>query len=867
MSCRTTRAGSAFTTYARLSGSQEGRHISDASTLSLFHQLRREYAEGGEGLWGRSTITQENYLSNINMLYREVTSDPNISEARRQSIIERLEQARAENIDEATMWALRNINRSATRIGINQASFISEYAEALNIPLDEARARFLELENSIDRRRDARDPETYTQANIEKARDNGLSVEAGAVHAQTIMREEIIATENARNASRPPRVERIPLNGEVSAEDAMRYTGQRVVEAGYDIRNGHTEVVTENAAGERSTHYYRNISPSIWERMQGDPTGTWERYLNGSTWNEYRNETERVRASYAPNCPICGQFASTSHSCPPTRVPQVQSYSMRSSGVRTSGQPFQHQFVNEEGETVSAQLRIDLPLVADFRAAAANGGIILNNVDTYVGSYWSRNTTATIGYGHIQGDVGVFTDPETNQLTINVSQLKCECEAYKANYDCEHVRAYANAIRRRLTPPERVPAAALTPEQRAERLAAAQARAEAAAASDWTRAEETLADAKRLWQENTETLYSNDFETFETHYREAEEAMVNKNGAPVIPFMKENALGGMATRESGQGFGMEIEYEFADGVDRAEANRKIGEALYEAKIFSTPEQQGYHAAGRNGYKDTHIDPETGQGTWSFEHDGSVSGGEIVTPLMYDEPETWANLEKVVKILKENGAIATTRAGAHVHVGTGFYQGDVTKYGELAKMMNQHEDVMFRLAQNPERKTHRQTNYTAPLREAPAGGWRDLSDLRRWQSGRTKILNFTSVGNSDTNKDHPEFRIFDSTLDAGAMQSQIKLAVAMTHAAARVASDQPTIRKKEEIGAHAERNKGRRSNARMTSEKLKDESATFRSFMDTLFTRVEDKKQLTSLFAATKWNKASAANRRMQRNGY
>jgi hypothetical protein len=174
-------------------------------------------------------------------------------------------------------------------------------------------------------------------------------------------------------------------------------------------------------------------------------------------------------------------------------------------------------------------------------------------------------------------------------------------------------------------------------------------------------------------------------------------------------------------------------------------------------------------------------------------------------------------------------------------------------------MIQHEDVLFRLAQNPERGSHRQGHYTLPLRKAPAGGWADISAIKSWQSGRTRALNFGHV--SGGAGDHPEFRLFDSTLDAGVMQTQIKMAVAMTHAAGRIAADAPTTRNKETIGSHAERAKirGRR---RPTAEDIKEETATFRSFVDTLFTREADKKQMLALFAATKWNKPDSANKRM-----
>jgi hypothetical protein len=331
----------------------------------------------------------------------------------------------------------------------------------------------------------------------------------------------------------------------------------------------------------------------------------------------------------------------------------------------------------------------------------------------------------------------------------------------------------------------------------------------------------------------------------------------------------------MAQRGSGQAFGMEIEYEFPPSMgstERAAAQAAIGRELYAANLTYSDRQQGYAASKQRGFRDTQVD-ENGKGNWSWERDGSVNGGEIVSPGLYDEPETWNNLSKVVEILRTHGAVPSKKAGAHVHVGTGMYNGDAAKYTELARLMTQHEDVIMRLASDPERGTHRGGSYANPMNTVPADGFSDVGRLKNWQGGRYRVLNFagvntpvtttvtdargrsTQVQDSTYLRDHPEFRIFDSTLDAAAMQAQVKLSVAMTHAAARIAGDAPTQRTKEELGSHARRAKARGSRRRMTSDELKDDTATFRSLLDTLFTREQDKAQMTALFANTKWNKA------------
>ena len=862
MSCRSTPAGSAFTTFARFAG---GSNMSDVATLSAFHRLRADYNGSSEYVRGRyaEEYDAEHYAQMIARMREKVVNDQTITDARRASLLARLDAAaQADPIpDAATLYALNRIVSTTEREGLMRDRVIANHAHLTGSTVEESAARFAELENSIVRTRGAADPETYTEENRRDALQAGIGTEAGTVHAYAVLTAEANAAARAQVASAPPRIVRQVLTNpqRSTAEPGhYNYAAGVITEVGYDRRNQRLEVVYVDENGNRNEYAYRNVSSHTARRMmEGNATEEWAAQLRGSRWNQYTNEEEAARAGASPRCAVCGQFADTAHTCPADVTAPVPSFNLCYGADSTSYQDIP----GFESLNRWQRARVQLPLVNAFRQAGRDGSILVEGIDTYM-----YLPDVNGGHGRLSGDLAVVRAPESTEVTYNTAELRCNCDAYVRNSHCPHVDAYVAAVDRRLNPPARS-VAAMTPEQREARLAEAQRAAEAAAVSDWTRHEATLAEARATWQANSESSYSEDFASFERHYAAATEAMAAKDGGVAVPYLKENALGGMATRESGQAFGMEIEYEFPDTMthgQRIEANQKIGEALKAAGLTATAEQQGYHAAARNGFQDTHTHPETGMGTWSWERDGSVSGGELVSPGMYDEPETWEKLEKAVTILREHGAVATTKAGAHVHVGTAMFNGDAAKYGELARLMTQHEDVMFRLAQNPERGSHRQGHYSLPLMETPMEGWSDISDIRRWQSGRTRVLNFGAV--EGTAGDHPEFRIFDSTLNPGVMQAQIKLAVAMTHAAARNAETAPTSRAKENLGAHAERAKAR-GRRRMTREEIAEDTATFRSFMDTLFTRDTDKAQLTALFAATKWNKASRQNLNARHDRY
>lgn len=852
MSCRTTPAGSAFTTYARLAN---GGILSDVATLSTFHYLRSLYQGRPEAT--RRQYTEDEYQALLQRQIERTERARGLDDARRQSILARLRAAQAAGMpDQATTYALFNLNPTVRDRGNALSRFLQSQASDLGLSYDETQALFRTYENGISRSRGSGDPDTVTEATIAQARNLGIPTEAGSVHAMVMLRQrsEDRAIEQAQAS--PQRIERNTIAAPVA------YEGFRVHEWGYDARNGRLELmITEPGQTEPVLHAYQGITAEQAERWLNEDGSTieprseriarfWFHEVRGNASHAYANRVEAARGGVAPRCPICGQFANTLHSCPPIGEPRMMR--PHSTNSRWSRQEAPLRGFTRDGSQQIGTYAVSLPAIREFREAWANGPVNVS-VNEYINGY---SLSGDWNWNAIRGNLLVYRDADNN-MAFNTANLNCNCAEYRDTGHCAHIDLITSAVRTRLNPAPRVPAARLTPEQRAERLREAQQRAEEAARTDWTRNEATLAEARRTWRTDAEISYMADTAAFEEVYTRALESRVDN--AVTVPYMRENALGGMATRGSGQAFGMEIEYEFPPSMSGSEvraAQERIGRELHAAGLAGSPHQDGYGASKRRGFRDTHTNPD-GSSNWSWERDGSVNGGELVSPGMYDEPETWEKLDKAVEILRRNGAISSKRAGAHVHVGTSMYQGDPAKYAELARLMTQHEDVMFRLAADPNRGTHRNSSYSSPLNDVPTDGFADVGTARRWQGGRTRVLNYGGVvdplqgGNSQS--DHPEFRIFDSSLHAGTMQTQIKLAVAMTHAAARIAGDGGTQRGKEVVGSHAQRQKalgtGRR---RLTGEALAEDTATFRSLLDTLFARKDDKDQVISLFAHTKW---------------
>ena len=863
MSCRSTPSGSAFTSYARI---VNGNQLSDPACLSLFHELRRRYE--GQPEDQRRTYTREDYVALLERQRGRVRRAPGLTDARRTSLLARLDEAeRGEMPDQRTLYALHNITPQVRERATTLNSFLASTADRMGISVEAARTRFQELEAQAPRQRGAQDEAEYTDIRMGVAERAGLGREPGLVYAAGRLSEEADAVEITRARQAPQRIERqpFPLSNNTSGVD-----GLSIRSAGYDPRNGRLEVETVTSDGTTRVMAYHGVPETVGTAIANGNGSLWGSQVRGNADYAYANEHAAAIDGAAPRCASCGQFANTAHTCPiqaePTRMNQWSTssrWSRQAVLVRRYVREYDYNTRTYTQEEREVEDRILLPAIREFRTAVNNGPIRLSGVQS--GGYEitpsvdaSGQQTFRNAYRNTQGDITIYRDQQNNNaLTVDMSRMHCTCATYRSHGTCPHVNAIETAIRQRIEPdPTSRARTARTPEEREAILREAQARAEQVAdRTDWTRHADEAAEARANWRRDAEVLYSEDPAAFRADVEAAKARAAAKNGEPDIPYMTENALDGMARRGDGQAFGMEIEFEFPRSMSWSEMNaarQRIGQQLYDAGLTYDSRQLGYGASKRRGFRDSHTD-ENGVGNWSFENDGSVNGGELVTPGMYDEPETWQKLAKAVEIIKANGGVASTHAGAHVHVGTSGYSGNPAAYTELARLMTQHEDVMFRLASNPERGTHRRNSYAKGLPAVPAEGFSDISSAHRWQPGRYSSINFAGVRGDQT--DHPEFRLFDSTLDPGAMQAQIKVAVAMTQAANRQAGSGGTARRRETWGSHAERASARGSRRRLTDEEFDADSATTRSLLDTLFRRREDKAQLAAVFAHTKWSKS------------
>lgn len=297
---------------------------------------------------------------------------------------------------------------------------------------------------------------------------------------------------------------------------------------------------------------------------------------------------------------------------------------------------------------------------------------------------------------------------------------------------------------------------------------------------------------------------------------------VIRQGGPdrQVPFVTEDALHGYA---AGARFGIELEFNGGDSSVRG----RVAQQLRDAGLITSASYSGYHTATRSGYNE--------QGLYSLENDCSVSGGgELVTSIESDTPESWERLRRACAAI--NGGGGTTHfAGSHTNIGSPGYRPQ--DGWRLARLFRAHEDDLLRCGRTP--NSQRLNHYNAPLRD-PGPQWDGNYDWGR-SGQREAVVNFTNAFRS---RGRIEFRFPDASHDPGIIQAQVKLAAAMTNYSR---SDCPVPDGHQQVGT-AQRDGWTNQLMASTSEQWAERTQRIRWLIDTLFDRQDDRVQIAMLWA-------------------
>lgn len=342
-------------------------------------------------------------------------------------------------------------------------------------------------------------------------------------------------------------------------------------------------------------------------------------------------------------------------------------------------------------------------------------------------------------------------------------------------------------------------------------------------------ASEERANAERGFRDD-EHFYSDNLEEFTQDM----ERLRNAD----IPYEYDNALNG-----SDISFGIELE--FVDGDSDA-----IARELYDMGICSSPRMVGYHS---------HCVP----GKWKLERDGSVTdefelGGELVSPILKDTPETWRQIETICEVAKRHGAIVNVETGAHVHISAEPLDGKRQRWRRLFKAFEGTEEAVFRFSGGELgrfRNTGYATSSSAEMRRAirtrlPEEG--NLHDFRRalasdnsgitWEKYRSINLKPFAQGVRDA----IEIRTFNGSLTPGIIQANVKVAAGLVHSAER------SRLQGDGLGPTTSAFKRRGELINQYASNGKNDGTVIR-MVDTFFTRKSDKEHILSIMAKNRWN--------------
>jgi hypothetical protein len=622
-----------------------------------------------------------------------------------------------------------------------------------------------------------------------------------------------------------------------------------------------------------------------------EPEGQ-EPYVSFTNANGTR--TERVRSSYS-DTGIRSRLIMPAHLQPanpqaltPDELTNMGAYNITAKELVEVSTPTSPAGIR----TALRRSDVDLPVSARFRRS---------------GNSWNSVT------GDVSGIIRYKkADDPANTEAVH-SSLECTCADYVRNHDCQHVRIVKDQhlailgagsraeaspeqslsstmsrhryameaeretiaymarynVRRSGVEAHRANTAAREAEESRQRLERRQAerrrieedmirrrreQAEGNRLRNQSTVEEHNAYRERMKQrwETVDEKYSDNPKAF---YEEYKAALSRKRaGEEAIPFRTENVTDGICADEPGaRSFGVELEFDISDGVDRREALRKIGRELHAAGLTERAEQTGYHSAQHSGWA-----------KWSFEEDCTVSG-ELVSPIMKDTPEHWEQLRVATEIITRNGGIATRRTGSHVHVSTGSYEQSTAKHAELLRTVNNNEDLMYRLASNPKTGKHRGGQWCQPNADDEGAEFisaevQDGHNVLGYNTSHGYALNYEGTANPEYRKSHVEFRMWDGTLDPAVIQQQVMISAALTdHAERNVinngGSTKPAHGERVRMGAGKRKDAeelAKASTQTHTEETFKESSAKAAEFFDKLFRRKEDRAVAASLFAVTNW---------------
>ncbi len=335
-------------------------------------------------------------------------------------------------------------------------------------------------------------------------------------------------------------------------------------------------------------------------------------------------------------------------------------------------------------------------------------------------------------------------------------------------------------------------------------------------------------------------------------------------GAPYLQELPYDAPGAVTGRLAaplgGRSMGLELEFDFPEeDYPYFDGKHDLARRLYSEGLSVSPYVERWHYVGddRPG-GNFQVTP----GGWICEFDRSVDpyegerGIEIKSQILYDEPATWRNLKLICEHANNLGAAATTRTGLHVNIGAhDFSSSDPSMHNNLLRIAGAYDDVLLRLAHNPQLGSWHRGRAYCGYAEVPMEGFSSVAQARA-RSNHYQAFNLGHLpaeGDFQNQSSRIEVRIWDGTTSF----ERIQTATAVSLAFVELSKNKINLGHEVESAGFHRNNFG---TTKLEGEAWTEATKSFRTFLG-LYKSVglntdNHIRNLIALFAESRWQRAT-----------
>lgn len=649
---------------------------------------------------------------------------------------------------------------------------------------------------------------------------------------------------------------------------------------GYD--HGTRRIEVQIATGQ--TLAYRNISPDLHRQLMINGGAEQPNEMLYETRSELTPETlqrdayryadhdEAEAAGIRSHCPVCGEFTGAGHLC--RGGPEHDTY-VPVESLPEDAEQMTLSLTGDDPERPILLRTYDPDQILDTAAASPYGVVrapVRALVPTAGADTYPRHDD---GRALAEGTLDITVDG--THLIIASDELRCDCVTYRRHGSCRHTREvigrFRTALAQRLEQQNETYAQLL---QRAAEPEPAEAPVDQSTFSysdDPERFTQTVIDALDRSEEERVLFIDGGHEPAMYGYGADREFGVElefqiSHQAPEwrshpsdeeLPsaewtVVTEETLGlydkkiekpdgtRFVVRELGwhdeEVDRLQFDDEDEPDIDAVVLERVV-HGLNEQNLSSADSVEMHGDTARSGYtRDIY-------GGWTIELDPTVDGAEVISPVMSDTRSSWRTLQIACDTIKTAGGTAGANAGSHVTVSARDFIDSPSRMTRLFNVLHHYNHELETLSC----AGHGRGDYYAEsLPETPPMGWVSIDEAQD-HTDRYRVVNIKNIPSSTADLDDEEarieFRRWDSTLDPGTIQAQIKVSSAILDFVSAGGNADP------DEGIYMAR---RAQDPRKEPEAFAEATAPIRRLIDTLFHRDIDKIQ-----AATLW--ASGARRR------